>query len=209
MMWSRSIAPLLIVTLLGGCGTASPVPETQYHQLPLPVAGEGPAAALAGRINVLPFKADDLRQDRAILHSPAAPHLTLQQSHYHFWVDPPPRLLQQHLADWLRAHGVAGQVTTEDYPPAGPGLWLRGRIVRMEHERDAGQSRVHVAIDVHVGQAGEDAPRLLRRFEVMQPVAAQAPVEQVVQAFADLLDKIWHDVVRELRVAVGSGELLP
>jgi len=209
MISRRHTALPLLATLLGACAAAPPVPPTQYHQLPLPMVADEHAAVLAGRINVLPFQADDIRQDRAILYSPAAPHLTLQQSHYHYWVDPPPRLLQQHLADWLRAHQLAGQVTTEDHTPPGVDLWLRGRIVRMEQELDARESRVHVAIDLQAGRPGEEAPRIQRRLEVVQAVPAQASVEQVVQAFADAFDRVWNDVARALRSAIDGGELLP
>ncbi len=204
----RAVA-LVTVVALGACGTAPPVPETQYHQLPLPVTDRATAVPIIAQIVVLPFKADDLRQDRAIVYSPAAPHLTLQQSHYHFWVDPPPRLLQQHLADWLRVHGIAGKVTAADHTPAGSGIWLRGRIVRMEHEVGSGEPRVHVAIDLQAGQAGEDAARLQHRFEVLQPVVVGASVEAVVQAFADSFDKVWNDVARELRAGIITGDLLP
>ena len=206
----RTAIGLLAVLLgLSACGTAPPVPETQYHQLPLPPAADGAAAPLIGRINVMPFVADDLRQDRAIVYSPAAPHLTLQQSHYHYWVDPPPRLLQQHLADWLLAQALAGRVTTEPYLEADADLWVRGRIVRLERERDEAGERVHVALELRAGAPGEDTPAVQRLIDTTEPLPAEAPIEQVVSAFAEALDRVWHDFAASLRGAVDAeGRLL-
>jgi ABC-type uncharacterized transport system auxiliary subunit len=198
---------LLLALSLAGCGTSPPVPETTYHQLPLPPVAADPAARLVERINVLPFQADDLRHDRAFVYSLSAPHLTLQQSHYHYWVDPPPRLLQQHLADWLTARSMARFVTTEPYADAAADLWVRGRIVRLERESDGAGERVRIALELRAGVPGNQAPVAQRLIDVSEPLPAGATIDSVVQAFAEALERVWVDFGEALRGAVTRGDV--
>lgn len=204
--------PLLIagmLCLLAACGHAPPVPETQYHQLPPRMRVTGTAdPVLAGAVVIRPFMADDLRQDRALVYSPAPPHLTLQQSHYHYWVDVPTRLLQLDLADYWTAQQLATTVLVHE--EQGAAHWVQGRIERLDREIDGKSEQVHVELTLELGRNGQDMPEFMKVYSVVEPVPVAgtgAPAaDQVILAFSTAITRLWAEFSADLHQRIPQGQ---
>ncbi len=112
---NRRILNLLMLLLLGGCASTTPVPEDRFFRVnpvhPHRVLSE---PALTGGLAVDYMQADPLRSGRAVLYSDSRQPLQLQRYHYEFWVDQPPRMVRQALAAYLRETGVADAVVDID-----------------------------------------------------------------------------------------------
>ena len=64
-------------------------------------------------IAVRTFKTDALYHERALLYSRTDSPLEIRQYHYHNWIDPPPRLLQSQLIDYLQEVNLAKIIIPE------------------------------------------------------------------------------------------------
>ncbi len=194
----------LIITLaflLSACGTVPPVPEDQFHRLGEP---RDVAAALAGApipdLLVKQLRSDGIHADRALLLSSDPAGYDLQRYHYHFWADPPPRLLQQQLIRHLRAAGARGRVSED------PGLLERpwrigGRLLAFEELRpEEGPHRVTVAVELSVAAAGRS---LIREFRRMEQVEADT-MHAVVAAYDRAVAAILEQFTAELKAFAGE-----
>jgi len=100
-----------VILLLSACGTNPPAPEDHFYRLADTVpAVVYPRPLLPGSLSVTAFSAPAVLQSRAMTYAEAGQPLVLQQHHYHYWVEAPPRLLQQRLIRYLRAARVAPSV---------------------------------------------------------------------------------------------------
>jgi len=100
-------AALAIVT--AGC-VAGPAPRDHFYRLVVATpAKSGPT--LPGLLEVDRFTSDDVLRRPAMLRAQSgSPEVTPYA--YHLWVNSPTLMLQQALADYLRAAGAAQTVTT-------------------------------------------------------------------------------------------------
>lgn len=110
----RVLLPVLSLAgvALAGC-TQQPVSvqAEQYYRLTITRDSGAPIdGALGGTLEVERFLADGLLSDRAIAYARAGEPDVLHQYRYHFWSDPPTRMLQQATADYLRSARVASSV---------------------------------------------------------------------------------------------------
>ncbi len=143
---------LLVLALAGltGClGSAPPVPRDHYYRVLVAPPTQGDASRSAsgqsasrqsasrqsaigimfpGVLSVAPLEADGLLRERPLLFSATGRAHEMQQHDYHYWMDPPPKMLQAQLVDYLRASGLAKAVVT-------PGLRVRPDYEIMSKER--------------------------------------------------------------------------
>ncbi len=160
---------LLVLALAGltgltGClGSAPPVPRDHYYRVLVapPIQGdESPSASgqsasgqsaigitFPGVLSVAPLDADGLLRERPLLYSATGGAHELQQHDYHYWMDPPPRMLQAQLVDYLRAAGLAKAVITPDLR-VRPDYEITGRLKRFERLLGGGPTRVVAEIEL-------------------------------------------------------------
>ena len=97
--------------LLTACAGSAPVPEDRFYQLDsLSPSTRHVAPPLLGGLEIDYTQADPLRSGRAVLYSESDQPLQLRRYHYAFWVDQPPRMVNQALVDYLRALNAADQL---------------------------------------------------------------------------------------------------
>lgn len=165
---TRFILPALFLLALGGClGSTAPIPRDHYYRIlvPLPTAAVD-APSLPGIVSVPPFEADGLLRERPLLFSPGGQPHELQQYVYHYWTDPPPRMLQDQLTVYLRQSRLAREVVTPNLR-IRPDFEVIGRIKRLE--RLLGGASPRVAVELELALIGLSQDRLL----VIQTYAAE------------------------------------
>lgn len=197
----RRLLALLPAFLLSACGVVGkspPLPEEHYYRLEL-AAPKPAVSTLKGVVVVEALEAAAIYSRRPIVYSEDAQHLTLQEYHYHFWIDPPPRLLQQALVAYLRQAQPEATVADE----AGRALWdyrVSGRVLRFERLREGLGWQTAVDIELRVDAAGERRPLLVKNYTRNQAVGGES-MEATVQAFAKAAAEIFADFLTDLRTA--------
>lgn len=186
----------LIVLGLAGCSQAPPVPEDHFFAIRVPAPVTQAAVVLRGGLLVERLRADALRGARAMLYRDAGRPLELRRYHYHYWVEEPTRLIQQQLADYLRAAGVADHVYTGEQ--ALPYRYhLSGRLLAFEREVHGGRAHMHVAVRFTLGRRGASAPLLMRTYE--SDVAADGnDMHASARAAQQALTTIFHTLQSDL-----------
>jgi ABC-type uncharacterized transport system auxiliary subunit len=189
----RVCGALLALLALAGCGTLSAPPKDTYYRLALEVPEakvDDPAAPV---VFVPPFAASGLHGERALVHA-AADGTTLQQSAYHYWSDSPRVMLQQALADRLRA-SVARTVLLE--PSAAATHVVTGRIRQFERAQADGGAVARVTLELAVERNGESLPELERTYTRAVPLADGAP-GAFPPAASEATRAIMDDFIRDL-----------
>lgn len=194
-----AFALTLGLTACGVVGPAAPVPEEHYYRLELP-APKPAATPLKGVVVVDALEAAAIYSRRAIVYSEDPQHLTLQEYHYHFWTDPPPRLLQRTLVSYLRGAHPAATVADE----AGRALWdyrVSGRVLRFERLRAGLGWQTAVEVELRVDAAGARRPLLVKSY-VRAANAGGDNMEQTVRAFATAVAAIYAEFLKDLQSAL-------
>ena len=144
-MSPKPAVPLLAAAVLAACA-APPVPRDHFYRLDVASqVGIRPAAvgdiAPLGVVAVDTFDAEGQLRERALLFSSS--ETEIQQQDYHFWADPPARMLQNALVDYLRASGAATAVVTPQMRVTAD-LEIQARIRRLERRVDQGAVLVEI-----------------------------------------------------------------
>ncbi len=201
---ARTIAILMMLALTscGVVGPSQPLPEEHYYRLELS-APKSAASSLQGVLVVDALEAAAIYSRRPIVYSEDPQHLSLQEYHYHFWTDPPPRLLQRALVSYLRQAQPTATVADE----AGRALWdyrISGRVLRFERLRVSGGWQIALELELRVDAAGERRPLLVKSY-ARDPVASGESMEATVQAFSQGTAEIFGNFVTDLRVVVPAA----
>jgi ABC-type uncharacterized transport system auxiliary subunit len=171
---------LIVLALAGltGCvGSAPPVPRDHYYRVmvaPPTRAAASQTASIAGAsvlgqpdsgadivafpgvLSVAPLEAEGLLRERPLLYSATGNAHEMQQHDYHYWMDPPTRMLQLQLVDYLRASGLVQSVVTPDLR-IKTDYEVSGRIKRLERLLGGGPARVIVELELSlVARANND-----------------------------------------------------
>lgn len=199
MIARRLLLPVLAAAaaLLAACSQPS-IPEDNYYRLPGAPAAETGAPMLRGLLLVERPVADGLVAQRAIIHSEGDDDPDLLAYHYHFWSEPPPILLQNRLAAFLRAKRVAAQVVTPELR-LEPDYVVSGKLRRFE-QITGGSGRVVVEMELALKDMKGD--RLVRQgsYRVTAPTA-DLRVSTAVRAMGKAVDEIFQRFLADLRAA--------
>jgi ABC-type uncharacterized transport system auxiliary subunit len=191
----RLAAGLLAVSLSGCLGAAPPVPRDHYYRVlvPPPLASE--AVLFPGVVSVAPLDADGLLRERPLLFSPTGGAQEMQQHDYHYWTDPPPRMLQGQLVDYLRGSGLTGAVVTPELRvPAN--FEVSGRVKRLERLLGGGPPRVVAEIELAMTEAGRGRLIVVQTYSA-EVTASDESVESSVLALNQALATIFQDFLDE------------
>jgi ABC-type uncharacterized transport system auxiliary subunit len=194
---NRILLTLLWLLLAAGCASTAPVPEDRFYRLDTaqpPV--RLPRPLLTGGLAVDSVQADPLHSGRAILFSERGRPLQLQRYHYEFWVDQPPRMVQQALVSWLRATGVADSVAGGDERAAA---WrLSARLLKFEEVRDgSGAAHVEVAMQFTLLSTASDRPLWTRDY-IQQQAFSGAQMYATAQAMQAALSGLFAELQADL-----------
>ncbi len=211
---------LLVLALAGlaGClGSAPPVPRDHYYRVLVAppaqggapqstsgqsatgqssVAGQSAAGIMfPGVLSVAPLGADGLLRERPLLYSATGDAHEMQQHDYHYWMDPPPKMLQAQLVDYLRASGLAEAVITPDLR-VRPDYEITGRLKRFERLLGGGPTRVVAEVELALveterNETGRKQLLVVETYSA-EVAAADDSVEASVVALAQALGRIFE-----------------
>jgi len=193
---------LLVVAALalGGCGSAPQVSTDRFYQLQDTAVSVGPPLT-NGALLVQEFKSDGLRSERALLYVPSEGSAALEQHHYRFWSDAPPRMLQRELVAYLRAAGAA-PVVVDEIMRGSAALIVRGRLLRFEYETGR-VAQAHVAMELRLDRANS-GPILARAYSASVPIG-EVTVEHAVAAIDQGVGEIFAQFLADMRTVVGEA----
>lgn len=189
----------LLLLVVAGCSSTAPLPEDRFFRLERVQPTEMlPRPLLTGGLVVDDVRADPLRSGRAILYGDHDLPLQLQRYHYEFWVDQPPRMLQDVLVSWLRSTGVADTVAGGDDPAAA---WrLSAQLLKFEEVRDAnGVAHVEVAMQFSLSSTASKRPLWTRDYteqRAVRGVQMHATAQAMQGALAGLLADLQADLAK-------------
>jgi ABC-type uncharacterized transport system auxiliary subunit len=194
----RLLVPIIIALLVTACGSVPPAPEDRYYRLAAvtdTVSGGG--QIFSGTLAIGTIEAAAVYGERAVVYSEAAQPNKLKHYNYHFWADPPPRLIRDHLAIYLRNNQVAPIVVVDK----GEAEWeylLVGRMRRFERVMQVIGSQVVVEIEFRLLQRGARQPLLIRDYSAEVGVSGGS-VNAATEAFAEALGEIYQKLLADMR----------
>jgi ABC-type uncharacterized transport system auxiliary subunit len=178
---TRLALVIVVAAALGGCLGAAPlVPRDHYYRILVTVPTGAAGRHLPGVVSVPPLEADGLLRERPLVFSAKGRPYEMQQHDYHFWTEPPPRMLQGQLVDYLRRSGLARSVVTPDLR-LRPDFQVRGRIKRLERLLGSGASLVSVELELGLIELAEDRLLVLDSYAVDLP-AEDGSIESSITA---------------------------
>lgn len=184
--------------LLAACGSVAAPPGDAFYRLDVTQPPQPPIPRRIQpdprSIEVLRFAAQGVLADRAVAHTTDGQ--SLEQYAYHFWVEPPPLLLQRQVVEYLRAANAYARVVTPDLR-VGADLSVRGRLLRFEHLRPENtQAAVAVSLELSILDSLTDDVRLLATYAETQP-AEDASIPAAVRAMTGAVRRILDRFVRD------------
>ncbi len=192
---------VLLAPLLAGClGAAPPVPRDHYYRLLVPTPAQNAGAVPLPGIMVVELpQADGLLRERPLLYSESGESYELQQHHYHYWNDAPPRMLQDQMVTYLRRSGVSGQVVTPDMRIRAD-YQVSGKVRRLERLLGGGPPRVFVEIELALLRLSDEKVLVVETFGVEAP-AADESVEAAIVALNRATARVFELFLAEVRLA--------
>jgi ABC-type uncharacterized transport system auxiliary subunit len=185
---------LTLLVVLAGCAQPA-IPEDHFYRLTLagPAPGTSVATLPSGTIMVERFAADGLTASRPIVFTDGAGSNVLQTYHYHYWVEPPPVLLQAALADYLRKAGAAQVVTPE--LRVEPAVTIDGRIRAFEQVRGSAPA-VRAQLELAVTERASGRLLLFKTYSA-EPRTGGESVAEAARQISAAIDQIYAQFVRD------------
>lgn len=182
---------------LSGClGASTPVPPDTYYRIEArPSERVAPSPVFSGVLSVESFDADGLIRERPLLFSDESPVHGIRQLNYHFWIDPPTRLLQSQLAAYVRNSGLAGTVVTPDMRVHAD-FELQGRVRRLERVMTEGSPSVVAEVELTLIRA-EDRRLLFSDTYTAEIATKDDSVPAAVAAINEAVSEIFQSFVSE------------
>ncbi len=186
-------APLL---LLNGCfSSAPPVPRDHYYRVLVSAPARSDGPMLQGVLSVAPLEADGLLRERPVVYSASGESYEMQQHDYHYWTDPPPRMLQIQLISYLRHSGLAETVVAPDLRIEAD-YELSGRIKRLERLLGGGPPRVVAEIELALVESKSNRLILVRSYSAEVPSADES-VTSSITALNTALSRIFESFLTD------------
>lgn len=197
--WPTTILTVLAITtgpLLSACSSPAPIPQDQFYRLASAAPRTSPDVLLTGTLAVARLQSDGLHNGRALLYARADRPLRLIQYHYHYWTDPPTRLLQDFLTGCLRQGGVATTVAGNE-SVRNPDYRLSGNINRFESILGDKQTRVIVDVDLALYKNDGNAPLLVKNYR-QEIVAGDSSVYAAVDGYQKAMNDVCGDLINDI-----------
>jgi ABC-type uncharacterized transport system auxiliary subunit len=191
---------ILVFAVLGlvACTTTVQIPEDKYYRLPearplIPLD----RPFVEGVLGVAPLNADSLHRERAIIYVDPEHPLQLNPYHYHFWVESPVYLIQEHLLTYFRAVGLATRVVRFE-PGMRVDALVKGTLQRFERIVENNGIKVSVALELEfIDQHRRDTQSWSKEYSETEQ-AADATMDATIEAFGNALNRIYTEFTRDL-----------
>jgi len=188
---------VILVLLVSGCGSVEPLPEDHFYRLTEASAGQELSVHFDGVLAIGSIDSAGVYGERAILYSRSDSPTELLRYHYHAWTDSPPRLIQDHLAAFLRRSGTAPLVVLNDARTDWDYL-VSGRLRRFERVLDEeGRSEAVVDLELRLTRHGVKHPLSIADYSAEAPVEGDS-VAQAAEAFSRALHDIYRRFLADL-----------
>lgn len=197
MIARRLLSAGLIALSVAACGTPQEAPRDQFYRLDTDFAGQASQPVFDGTLEVGRFLADGLLGERALVYTSVDTPDRLLQYHYHYWVEPPPRMLQEQLVRVLRDANVAPVVVTSEQR-ADPAYVVSAKLRRMEQVIRRGNPMVALSMEFSLRRERDGKLLLLQVYEVERE-AQDLTMPGTVQAMNAALTDVYAAFVRDLR----------
>lgn len=173
---------------LAGCAAQAPMPSDRFYRF----ADLAPSAArretpLMEHLAVEELRGSGLYAERPLVYSTDEGGRRLEQYHYDYWLEAPPRLLQGHLIAYFQAAGLAAQVSRPEAGPVEEAV-VGGHIDCFEKHITAAP-RVVVCLELYLKRPGNDGPLLAKRYDASVPVNGDG-MEADLKAYEEGLDRV-------------------
>lgn len=183
---------IFLILFLTACSSQSPLPVDHYYRLPeLKETTQG--KQLAQLVSIIPFQADGLLNERAIIYSDDA--IEIRQYHYHHWEDSPSQLLTERLAEKLRLINFADVVLTSY--EGNSDLIIKGQIKSFERLRYKNNESVNVKIVMQVNSNTSNLPILFKEYAETVKVSTSS-INDAIMAFGNAVDSIYEQFYNDL-----------
>ncbi len=146
--------------------------------------------AFPGVLSVMPLEAEGLLRERPLMYSTTGSATEMQQHDYHYWMDPPTRMLQLQLVDYLRASGLVGSVVTPELRIEADYL-VSGRIKRLERLLGGGPTRVVAELELSLVTRADNELIVIGTYSA-EALAADDGVESSVLALNQALGQVFE-----------------
>ncbi len=157
-------------------------------------------------LSVAPLEAEGLLRERPLLYSATGSATEMQQHDYHYWMDPPPRMLQLQLVDYLRASGLAQSVVTPELRIKAD-YEVNGRIKRLERLLGGGPTRVIAELELSLVARATDELIVIGTYSA-EAIAGDDGVESSVlalnRALGQVFERFLADATSRLRDQVSG-----
>ncbi len=191
------LAGLVSIGLVA-CGGAQVVPQDQFYRLAEnATVTRLPEPVLKGNVAVAAFSTAAIYHDRAIVYAESARPLELNQHHYHFWIDSPPRLLQDSLERALRSANVAERVVSARASQAAE-YQINGILHQFEQSIGASETSVNVAMRLELVEIATGQRLLVKDYAITTPPVMSGNVYAAVESFQQAVNEIFADWVVRL-----------
>lgn len=199
-VYVNAFALTLLTVLLGGCLSASRVPEDHFYKLP-DIEQAQCGLNTEGVIAVAPLHAYSLHGERALVYIETDKPLELKRYHYHHWMESPTRLIQSHLMDFLeRCHAGASIIA---YAPGETyDTLVRGKILNLE--RTISQTGSEVVVGLELEFSGKNMHGFHHEYRVRLPVNGSG-VHDTVSAIGKALLEVYGKFTADLQTRLGRN----
>ena len=195
---TKTILLISIPILLNACSLpSSQIPADHYYRLPS-IKLESEVQPVFKQLLIAPVQVSGLYHERAILYIEQAQPLEIKRYHYHYWVEPPAKLIRSYLATYLQQSSIAEQITTDaGFDKAD----VEVRSVLKSFERLVNDSgfEVVVKIQVTIEYADESWPVKIMDYP-SRTAAASASMHDTAAAFGEALQEIARQLSQDILV---------
>ncbi len=186
---------LLVTVLVSACVSTTPVPEDSFYRLPEPAAAQA-SAVVPGTVAVASLRSDSLHRERAILYVDSQKPLQIKRYHYHFWMDSPPKLIQENFLAFLRKAGFADHVVRTGQGRLSDHV-IKGRLNRFERLIEENASQVIVSVELEYASKNTRLPGLRKQYQIIRNVNGPS-IHNAVEAFGLALSEIYENFISDV-----------
>jgi cholesterol transport system auxiliary component len=191
MIAMKSLAGVLLVSLLAGCSILPKAEVPDVYLLPAAKAPTGTGTPVAWTLRVTTPQASGLVDSSRIVVVPDGDRITTYKASR--WSDRAPQLVRDRLIDTFRSDGRVPAVSNDD-TNLHADRELDGQLRSFQSVYENGAPVAVVRYDAQLVDAADHRILATKSFEVREP-AGSKDVPQVVAAFGRASDALAADVV--------------
>lgn len=202
----RKVFSLIAVMLLvGGCKSV-PAPQEKFYRLD-PIIGESVSAKkgcgtiLVGRLGSRGFAGG-----RAIVFRNKVDPLQVQRYNYHLWSEPPASMIQDGVAQSLRASGIAEYVITPAERASTEWI-VSGVLVRMDHFPESEPPYVELELEIGVVSTANRQTVFFKTYRETEAAVSNSIVD-AVKAFNSVFQRILTSIQEDVTVVLDRERAL-